>query len=251
MQRYFIDNPITDETTEVTLTGNDHHHISRVMRMTPNQKIYIVGSNHQAAILQITAISEEEVIGEIVDLVTTDVELPVEVILYIGLPKGDKLELIAQKATELGVTAIVPVTTKHAITKWDNKKATKKIARLQKICQAAAEQSHRTVVPYVYGLHSLKDVVERVDDHEHFVVAYEETAKSGEHKLLKNMLMEIYMGDSIGAFFGPEGGIHPEEVNQLLNAGDHVKTCSLGPRILRAETAPLYLLSAISYATEL
>lgn len=251
MQRYFVEQSILDNEGTIYLTGEQFHHITRVMRMKVGHQVYLVDTNQQTVIAEVTEILSEQVALKQVAVVKEQNELPVEVTLFIGLPKGDKFDLIAQKATELGARYIVPVATRYAVTKWTENKVAKKIARLQKICQQAAEQSHRRIVPEVLPLQSVKKMNEHIGAYHHFIIAYEDVAKEGQHKELRRVYEKLQADEKVAYFFGPEGGLHPEEV-QLLNENNvNVHICSLGPRILRAETAPLYALASLSYALEL
>ncbi|MCZ0716934.1 16S rRNA (uracil(1498)-N(3))-methyltransferase [Aerococcus kribbianus] len=251
MQRYFVEEDLLSEGQSVTLEGEIFHHVSRVMRMQSGQEIYLVGGNQVAYVAEINRIDDKMLQARLLRRVEENKELPVTTTLFVCLPKGDKFDLIAQKTTELGVDYIVPVASRYAITKWTSQKAGKKISRLQKICQQAAEQSHRTVIPQVLDLMTVDQVAKSLQAYDGLLIAFEETAKAGQHGQLKESLKAVQAGQHLAFFFGPEGGIHPDEVACLIQAGSHVKLCSLGPRILRAETAPLYALTALSYELEL
>lgn len=166
-----------------------------------------------------------------------------------GYPKGDKLEWIVQKGTELGAHAFIGFPAKTSVVKWDAKKRKKRQERLIKIAQEAAEQSHRQIAPQVELLDTEKELFTQLSDYDVILVAYEESAKQGELANLAKVLNSVAAGSRILAIFGPEGGLMAEEINQFVDAGAII--CGLGPRILRTETAPLYLLSAASYHWEL
>lgn len=176
--------------------------------------------------------------------------MPVKVDIACGLPKGDKLELIAQKATELGMHALIPFAAERSIVKWDDKKAKKNQERLQKIAQEAAEQSHRTYVPNVVQPISFKQLVQTFSNYDAVYIADEEDAKLATRTTFKQKLQSLNTEKTprILCIFGPEGGISRNESAIMLEAG--AQTMSLGPRILRAETAPFYALAAISYEFE-
>ena len=148
MQRYFLDNKNIIGNT-VTITGDDFHHITRVMRMESGEEIIAVNEDGLAAIAEISEITNEAVIGTVIEWKNEENELPIKVAIVSGLPKGDKLEYIVQKGTELGATEFIPFIAARSVVKWDHKKASKKIERLQKIAKEAAEQSHRSVLPTV------------------------------------------------------------------------------------------------------
>ncbi|CAH0415832.1 16S rRNA (uracil(1498)-N(3))-methyltransferase [Periweissella fabaria] len=243
MQRYFLNDNVN---TTFTLDDETYHHFVTVLRAKEGTKAEFVQPNQTVVIASLATVVDGMATMNVVDTLTSNVELPVDTTIVCGLPKGDKAELIVQKATELGVNQVIFVQTAWSVAKW-NDKAAKKIARLQKIAAGAAEQSHRTRVPVINYLASLTDVTALAFDHK--MIAYEEAAKTGEQAQLAQTLARIEPQQSICAVFGPEGGIAPQEIEKLT-ANGYVVT-ALGPRILRAETAPLYWLSAISFALEL
>ncbi|MCM3122466.1 16S rRNA (uracil(1498)-N(3))-methyltransferase [Mesobacillus sp. AQ2] len=247
MQRYFIDDLESQE--QFRIIGDDFHHIVRVMRMKTGDEIICVSPNGKSAVCQIEEITDEMVVANVVKWEEGTRELPVHVVIASGLPKGDKLELIIQKGTELGAYEFVPFTASRSIVKWDSKKAGKKVERWQKIAKEAAEQSHRNIVPSVKEPVSLKQLVKLADDYTYKLIAYEEEAKAGEASVLSATLAKMEKDQSLLIVFGPEGGLTAEEVTLLTENG--FLACGLGPRILRTETAPLYALSAVSYHFEL
>ena len=246
MQRYFIEQPFTEGSA--TLTGDSAKHIAKVMRMTAGDEIIVV-SEGVAHVCEITAVDQN------IDVVQTgrtiaSSEMPVRVTIACGLPKGDKLELITQKGTELGMHRLVPFKAERSIVKWDDKKGEKKTERLQKIALEAAEQSHRTHVPVIENPLSFQQLIAQLNRYDAVFIADEEDAKLATRTTFAEKLRALPSNQelSILCIFGPEGGIARNESDKLLSAG--AQTMSLGPRILRAETAPLYALSAISYEFE-
>lgn len=246
MQRYFIATAAQVGDT-VALSESDSHHLLRVMRAKFGDKVIVVseGIPFEAEVVGATQPTCVRLVGE---LVQTS-ELPVQVTIACGLSKHDKVETIVQKATECGMHAFIPVSLKRDVVKWDSKKANQRVERLAKIAKEAAEQSHRTVIPTVQPLTNLRTLLEDSQAYDVKLVAYEETAKVSEHAALKQVTEQLHADQRVLVVFGSEGGLAPEEVEQLLAAG--FISCSLGPRILRAETAPIYLLSALSYQLEL
>ncbi|TPR17458.1 16S rRNA (uracil(1498)-N(3))-methyltransferase [Apilactobacillus timberlakei] len=239
MQHYFTNNTLS--LNETFLMSNDiAHHFISVLRSNNGDKFEIVDSNHRLFIAEV--IDKDVSKAKVIETKNKSVELPVDVTIICGLPKKDKSELIVQKATELGVDHIIFLQTAWSIAQWKNNKVSKKINRLSNIVRSAAEQSHRNKIPDVKYLDSINDLLKESYDHK--LIAYEESAKNGEKADLINSLNNTKPADSIAAFFGPEGGISPDEVSRLKANG--YKTCGLGPRILRTETAPLYFLSSIS-----
>jgi 16S rRNA (uracil1498-N3)-methyltransferase len=248
MQRYFVpSNQFSDQA--VTVIGDDAHHIQRVMRMSENDQILCFNDQGKSCLCEITEFTNEGVSLSIVEWLEESKELPVTVAIASGLPKGDKFELIIQKATELGAFEFVPFNAARSIAKWDEKKGDKKLERWQKISKEAAEQSHRNKVPEVYKPISLGELITLGENFDYKMVAFEEEAKQGEQTQFANLLGEMQPGSSLLTVFGPEGGLTDKEIDQLKSHG--FISCGLGPRILRAETAPLYVLSAISYHFEL
>ncbi|MBS4176285.1 16S rRNA (uracil(1498)-N(3))-methyltransferase [Lederbergia citrea] len=248
MQRYFIEEVYSDQKS-VRISGDDFHHIARVMRMNEGDLIWVVYKDAKTASAKITHISDSYVEAEITDLEKQDKELPVHIAIASGLPKGDKLEWIIQKGTELGASEFVPFIAGRSIVKWDDKKAPKKLERWNKIAKEAAEQSHRQVLPPVHSPISFNELIDLSRKFDRKIVAYEEEAKSGEQKNFVKELNFAKQEDKILLVFGPEGGLTSKEASELSAQG--FELCGLGPRILRTETAPLYALSAISYHFEL
>lgn len=248
MQRYFLENKNISGKT-VTITGDDFHHITRVMRMEPGAEIMTVNEDGLAAITKISEITSDTVIGTVIEWKNEEKELPINVAIASGLPKGDKLEFIVQKGTELGANQFIPFIAARSVVKWDPKKANKKIERLQKIAKEAAEQSHRSVLPAVQDPKTVAQLIQYAESFDYKLIAFEEEAKRGETAQLTKVLTAAKNGQSILFVFGPEGGLTTEEVSKLTDAG--FIACGLGPRILRTETAPLYALAAVSYHVEL
>jgi len=246
MQRYFVEESFNDQK-QMTITGEAARHISKVMRMRKGEKIIVV-QNGIAYVCTIVSIGQDVKVEQTGETVPSP-EMPIQVDIACGLPKGDKLEFIAQKGTELGMHALLPFAAERSIVKWDEKKSDRKIERLSKIAQEAAEQSHRTLVPKIFSPLSFQQLLERIPFYDAVFVADEEEAKGG-HTRFADKLKKVYDKESksILFIFGPEGGLSRKEVEAFKEQG--AVTVALGPRILRAETAPLYVLSAISYEFE-
>ena len=247
MQRYFINQVIQSVGEIISVPKEQEHHMVKVMRMNIEECCEIVDEKEELYIAKLIQISPLELVIE--EHKEQQVELPIDVTIFVGLSKGDKLEKIVQKATELGVHTIVPVEMKRNMVKWTKDKSQKKIERLQKIAQEAAEQSHRLHVPKVLDLMTLKESVILAKQSTKALVAFEEVAKEGEAAVFLQTLTSLQKGDSIAFYFGPEGGFDLQEI-EYLNSQE-VYSCALGPRILRAETAPMYALAAVSYHFEL
>lgn len=250
MQRYFMlkDYPEVDSES-ILVEGEPFHHMTRVMRMKNGGKAYLVFNQQEVIMAEITEIAEQHLIMKELQKIERTTELPVQVTLYCGFPKGDKLELIVQKSTELGASQIVGFPSKTSIVKWNDKKRVAKEERLTKIAMEAAEQSHRNIFPKVRLLGEFATMTKELSEFDYVLVAFEESAKKGEHAQLVETLKEIKQGESIAFIFGPEGGLTEDEVKTFESLG--AKVCALGPRILRTETAPFYALSAVSYQMEM
>lgn len=246
MQRYFTNEPIEENNT-VTITGEDAHHMIQVMRMSSGDDVYVV-ANSQTYTMTILEGTSKSVLLQIKEKHEQSTELPIKVSIVCGLPKGDKLELITQKATELGMHTLYPFEAKRSIVKWDKQKNEKKITRLQKISKEAAEQSHRSFIPLIHKPISLTELLEISKSYDVKFVADEEDAKLEQRQKFADQLKKVYDKKSILIVFGPEGGLDRQEVQLLLE--NEFQPIALGPRILRTETAPLYALAAISYEYE-
>lgn len=248
MQRYFI-NENYESHAEFSVIGENYHHIVRVMRMKPEDQLFLAFDNGVVIQGEITAINETDVLVRELSKEEANKELPVDVTIACGLPKGDKLEWVVQKGTELGSHRFIGFPSKNSIVKWDHKKRATKAKRLNKIAQEAAEQSHRQLMPQVQLLEKKQELLACFSEYDKVLIAYEESAKQGEKSVLAQTLAGLKSGDSLLIIFGPEGGFSPEEIEEFHEYGG--VSCGLGPRILRAETAPLYALSAISYQLEM
>ncbi|GKT03288.1 RsmE family RNA methyltransferase [Furfurilactobacillus sp. WILCCON 0119] len=250
MQHYFLPTELVLTTVGETfsLTPALYKHFVQVLRAQVGTTAEFVTGEHQLLEAQLTTLTpdDKQAVMTVTAFKPSTVELPVHTRIVCGVPKGDKAELITQKATELGVAEIVFVPTAWAVASW-KQKAAKKISRYQEIATNAAQQSHRLVIPTVRYCESLTAALTLPTDAG--LVAWEEAAKQGEQAQLAQTLTQLQPGQWVTAIFGPEGGLSQDEAAQITAAG--YVTAGLGPRILRTETAPLYFLSAVSYATEL
>ncbi|HEP1487622.1 TPA: 16S rRNA (uracil(1498)-N(3))-methyltransferase [Streptococcus pyogenes] len=245
MQQYFIKGKAEKK---VTITDKDTiKHMFQVMRLTDEAEVILVFDDGVKYLAKVTSSMAHEL--EIIEALPDQVELPVKVTIASGFPKGDKLDTIAQKVTELGASALWGYPADWSVVKWDGKKLAKKEDKLVKIVLGAAEQSKRNRVPEVHLFEQKAEFLKSLPSFDHIFVAYEETAKAGQLATLAREVKEVKPGAKLLFIFGPEGGISPAEITQFEAAGA-IKV-GLGPRIMRAETAPLYALSALSYALEL
>lgn len=242
MQRYFCKEKIDNK---FILNDDDHHHIKNVMRMKENDKVFVCFSN-ETYLCKINSINEVVEL-EIINKVDEQRELPVEVTIAQGLPKGDKADLVVQKCTEFGASGFVFIESERTIVKYDDKKKNKKIERWKKIIKEASEQSHRQRIPSIDGIYKINNMKNIINNYDLLLFAYEELATQDINtwELCRNKCKDI---KKVLLFVGPEGGISKKEADMLTNQG--FKSISLGPRILRTETAALYFLSAMSYLLE-
>ena len=240
MHRFFIPKPFKQE---MQITGQDAHHIIDVLRMEPGEQIQIVADDGISFVGEITAINSNTVSVAAREILRDSHEPDVQISLLQGLAKGEKMELIIQKAVEIGVTDIYPVAMSHSVVVLESAKAGKKVERWQKIAESAAKQSKRDIIPVVHEVMTLGQILQ-TGKWELLLVAYE----SENQVSLKEALQAHKDAKTVGVIIGPEGGLSNEEV-------EAAKACSgiavsLGRRILRTETAGLVAATAILYETD-
>ncbi len=194
----------------------------------------------------VSAYEEERAVLDILKELDSDTELPSRIVLFQGLPKGDKMEMIVQKAVELGAYSIAPFAAKRSVVRLDEKKAAKKQARWQAIAKGAAEQSGRSIIPEVKSILTFTEALEASKELDVLLIPYE--LEEG-MKETARIIEAIRPGQSVGIFIGPEGGFEEEEVELAKKAG--ASAVSLGKRILRTETAGLMALSVLIYKFEI
>ena len=245
MYRFFAD-PARIGEKQISITGSDVNHIKNVLRMRQGEEILISDGGKKEYTCYIEELWEEEIVAHIMYVQEAGYELPSKLYLFQGLPKGDKMELIIQKAVELGVHQIIPVASKRAVVKLDKKKEEKKLVRWQAIAESAAKQSKRMYVPKIKGVMSFQEAVQYGQTLDVVLLPYE-LAKDMAHT--RQILGQIRCGQSVGIFIGPEGGFEEEEVN-LAVSGAKAQVITLGKRILRTETAGLAVLSVLMFALE-
>lgn len=237
MAWFFVDR-IDGDTHRIT--GEDARHITKSLRMACGEELTLCDRQGREYTCVIRGIDGAGVLAEVLRDAPCQNEPGIRVVLYQALPKGDKMDLIVQKAVELGVTDIVPVVSSRCISRPDKKSLDKKVQRWQKIAAQAAQQSRRGIVPKVCGALSFEEAVKDAQSCEKQILFYECGGQSVGSLLQKE-------DKSAAVFIGSEGGFAPEEVQQVLQNGGRAAT--LGRRILRAETAPLAALSIMMYAT--
>ena len=215
------------------ITDNDFNHIKNVLRMREGD-IFLVSESGMSNLCRIESFGENSVVAKIIEENYQDTNLPIKIILFQGLPKSDKMELIIQKCVELGVERIVPVEMSRCVVKIEEKKKKSKQARWQAISESAAKQSKRNTIPEVFDIVSYNQAVKMAEKLDVVLVPYEN--KEG-MKSTKDALSKIKSGMTVGIFIGPEGGFDEKEIERVSEIGG--KTLSLGKRILRTETAAI------------
>ena len=226
------------------IEGSDVNHIANVLRMKPGEELLTSVKGDWDYLCKIVDIETDRVNLKVLESMEQR-ELPVNITLLQGIPKSDKLEMIIQKAVELGVSEIIPVKTKRVVVKIDEKKVDTKVNRWNAIAESAAKQSKRSIVPKVYEPMSIDNALEIVKDFGVKLIPYENADGIDKtRKILDNMDKT----KNIAVFIGPEGGFEESEVERIKNSGFEVIT--LGKRILRTETAGLALLSNIMVRLE-
>lgn len=246
MPKFFV-NENQIEENRITITGNDVNHIRNVLRMPVGKEVIICNLDTRLNyITKIEEITKEKIVCHIIDVLGQNAEPEVEIDIYQGIPKAEKMELIIQKSTELGAKKIIPVEMIRSIVKLDEKGKIKKQERWQKIAEVAAKQSGRDEIPEVEPILKIKEMKKRIKEYDAFIVAYEnernhtlkeEIKRISSKKTLKN--------PKIGVIIGPEGGISEEEIEILKEEGASIIT--LGKRILRTETVALVLTFILMY----
>ncbi len=246
MQRFFVDPWQVDvEKHCIRIVGTDVNHIKNVLRMKGGEELWISDGAGKEYHCTIEKLEAEEVFLRILYVQEPDYELPNRIYLFQGLPKADKMELIIQKAVELGAYQVIPVETKRCVVKLDAKKAEKKVSRWQQIAESAAKQSKRMLVPEIHSVMTYGEALAYAEELDVLLIPYE-LAKG--MKETRRILEEIAPGQSLGIFIGPEGGFEEAEVEAAVSKG--AKPITLGRRILRTETAGLAVLSILMFQLE-
>lgn len=247
MFQFFVEpNQINTETKTAVITGSDVNHIKNVLRMKIGEQVAVCnGVDGREYHCAITGMDESSVVLELLEILKESNELPAQVVIFQGLPKADKMELIIQKNVELGVHSIIPVATKRCVVKLDDKKAGAKISRWQGIAEAAAKQSKRGIIPQIGNVMTFKQALSYVQDFDVKLIPYEHAEDISK---TRELLLGVTQGQRIAVFIGPEGGFEEAEVQQALEMG--VTPITLGRRILRTETAGFTIMSWLMYLLE-
>lgn len=243
MYQFFVEDAALTGTSAL-IEGGDVNHIKNVLRMKPGQMIRVSSKSGRSCLCKITEITDLFVRALPVEFDEEKTELCSRIYLFQGLPKGDKMELIIQKAVELGVYEIIPVAMKNCVVKLDEKKAAAKTARWQAIAESAAKQSKRSIIPAVRGPMRFAEAAAYAGKLDKKLVPYENERGMA---ATKAAVEGICPGETVGIFIGPEGGFAPEEIARVQ---DDMQLISLGKRILRTETAGIAALSILMYHLE-
>lgn len=244
MFNFFLENS-DSQSEKYYVSGSDYNHIKNVLRMKVGDKLLISASN-MSNLCEIESFTDTDVIVKVIERNYQDTSLPIKIYLFQGLPKSDKLELIIQKAVELGVSVIIPTDTSRSIVKIEEKKKESKTERWQKIAESAAKQSKCSSIPEVLSPINFKNALELAKEMDLFLVPYENAEKMF---ATKTALNKIKSGMKVGVFIGPEGGFEDSEIEKLKEIDAEI--ISLGKRVLRTETASITALSMLMLYSEM
>ncbi len=242
---YVKNNQVNNET--ISIIGDDVKHIRNVLRHKIDDKLEVCDESGFRYITKIREFLENEILLDILEQTKKNTEMPIKIDLYQGLPKSDKMDLIVQKTTELGISKVIPVLTERVIVKLEKGNENKKIERWNKIAVEAAKQSGRQLIPNVENVVNLEKIVENLSKYDIVIVPFECEKDSTLKNILKNVKNKI---ENIAVVIGPEGGFSEKDITVLEKAPNVVKV-SLGKRILRTETAGLATVAMLLYEYEL
>ena len=242
MHKFFVEqsNIINDMCI---IEGEDVKHIYKVLRLKEGDTVNINNCNGEEYLGKISEINKKEVKVDIIEKIDLNNESPIRVHLFQGLPKAAKMDLIAQKCTELGISEITPIITGRVVVKGNESSEFKKVDRWNRIALEACKQSKRSIIPSINQPISFDELIEELNNFQLVVVPYENAENKG-MKFVKSQVMDKAIKD-VAIIIGPEGGFEEEEIEILKDKGAYIVT--LGPRILRTETAGFVALSLIMY----
>ena len=244
MHHFFV-TPQQISGDNIRIEGGDVNHMKNVLRMKLHEKAEISDGESRTYLCEVEAYEEDVAVLHILEEMEADTEPASKLYLFQGLPKSDKMELIVQKAVELGVYQVIPVAMKRSVVRLDDKKAAKKADRWNSIAESAAKQAGRSRIPEVTMPLSYKEALKMAEELDVTLLPYE---LAGGMEVTREVIRQIKSGQSVGIFIGPEGGFEPEEVDAAVSMG--AKVITLGRRILRTETAGLATLAVLMFELE-
>jgi len=246
MSKFFVDKTSVDlKLNKIIITGDDVNHIRNVLRMACGDKTVISDGSGTDYHICIEGFEKDKVVTSIIDAKPNCTEPPIDITLFQGIPKSDKMDYIIQKSVELGVKTIVPVITERTVVKIDNpKEAGDKTARWRRICLEAAKQCNRGIVPSIEEPIRFNKALDILNKFSLSIIPYEKETGYSLKKCIDSFPLSLTNG-LISVFIGPEGGFSEDEIRNAVNKG--VRAVTLGPRILRTETAGVAVLSIIMY----
>ncbi len=247
MYQFFVGQDQINQN-DITIIGPDVKHIKQVLRMRIGEELSVVTKGEDREYrCEIVAFEENAVLCRLRFIKEEGVELSNQIYLFQGLPKSDKMELIVQKAVELGAFKIIPVQTKRAVVKLDAKKEAARVARWNAIAETAAKQAKRRIIPEVTPVMTMKEATNYCLSFEVKLIPYELSDQGGMHET-RNQIARIEQGQQVAVFIGPEGGFDEDEIELAIKAG--IIPITLGRRILRTETAGFTVLAWLVYQLE-
>lgn len=233
------------EKGSVTITGPDVNHITNVLRLKKGDRIVVADGRDRDSLCEIEEAGPGFVRCKVLPDRLAETECPVRIHLFQGLPKGDKMETIIQKAVELGAVSVTPVEMKRSVVRLEEKKKAAKTERWQRIAESAAKQCGRRIIPAVELPQSFAGALKTAGEMQTVLVPYENAEDIAS---TRRILSEVPKGSDCAVFIGPEGGFDPAEIRELEAAGARLIT--LGPRILRTETAGMAVLAMCTLMME-
>lgn len=243
MYQFFVENSQIGREF-ITITGSDVNHIKNVLRMKPGEKIRVSNQQGQDYFCEITELTDAFVQADILNENAATTELSSKIYLFQGIPKGDRMETVIEKAVELGVYEIIPVAMKYCVVKLDAKKEASKLKRWQALAEAAAKQSKRSIIPKIHPVMTYKEAVQYAMECDVRLVPYENERGMA---ATREALDSIHARDSVSIIIGPEGGFAEEEIAMVR---DEMQVISLGKRILRTDTAGIAAMSMLMLKLE-
>ncbi|MBS6043335.1 16S rRNA (uracil(1498)-N(3))-methyltransferase [Clostridium baratii] len=241
MHKFFTPSEYIVEDLYGKIVGEDVKHIYKVLRLQEGEKVVLNDCNGNEYLARIKDVSKTEVNLDIIEKLELNNESDIEIVLFQGMPKAQKMDLIVQKGTELGISKFIPLITERVDVKL--KGDFKKLDRLNRIALEACKQSKRSIIPEVLNPITLEELIKDMRDFDLIIVPYENKEDYGIKSLIKDIDRENIK--RIGIVVGPEGGFEEDEISKLKEEGAHIIT--LGKRILRTETAGFVATSLLQY----